>query len=55
VTQAAARTRAMRLAELGIEFKRGLHDFLQSSLKSKHRDVATNHPDATQTKKSVAN
>src|ERR1700733_10091456 len=33
VTQAAARTFALRLAELGVEFKRGLHDLLQLNVK----------------------
>jgi hypothetical protein len=40
VTQAAARTFALRLAELGDEFERGFHNLLQL-----HHNTATAHRD----------
>src|SRR6202035_1816134 len=42
VTQAAARTFALRLAELGNEFERGFHNLLQLHHKLKRPSTATN-------------
>ena len=42
VTQAAARTFALRIAELGNEFKRGFHNLLQLNHKLKRPSIATN-------------